>query len=239
MSASLPPRTAARLSDISFCPDSSFYGALTVDERAWLHETAVIHTFRPGYIMTIEDERSSDVLILQSGWAKATSASNKGFEIVLRIYGPGDLLGAEAALTSRRRAETVIALTGCTTLQLPAQRFTDLLARTPANERAFSLAMLHRVQASDEQVKLRHASADVQLARVLLNLAARAGTEARNGVTLPVDLTQEDLAGFLGVSRSTAARTLASMQRQGMIRKGYRNVTITDAEGLRRISQRR
>jgi CRP/FNR family transcriptional regulator, cyclic AMP receptor protein len=235
MNGSPAPRTAARLPD-TFYPDSSFYGALADAERAWLRENATIRTFRPGYIMTMEQEPFSEVLIFRDGWAKATIVNQEGSEIVLRIYGPGDLLGAEAALTSQRRGETVLALTECATLQLPARRFTDLLARTPANERAFSLAMLHRAQAADEQLKLRHATVDAALAHVLLTLAARAGTAAPDGAAIPFDLTQEDLAGILGVSRSTVARALHWMRGSQIIHTGYRTITIADSAELRRIA---
>lgn len=228
--AALPPLTAAGQ------PDSSFYGALTADDRAWLRDRSAVRTFPPGYRLAMEGETSPDVRILLSGWTKATSVTPGGEEVVLRIYGPGDLLGAEAVLTGQSRPETVTALAKCTALLLPARRFTDVLDRNPGIARAFSIALLQRTQAADELVKLRHADADARLARVLLALADRAGAKAADGITIPVELTQEDLASLLGLSRSTVARTLRSLRRQGMIRTGYRNITVTDIRELRRVA---
>ena len=116
---------------------------------------------------------------------------------------------------------------------IPARRFAALLTRDSGIARAFNLAMLQRAQAADEQIKLQRAPADVRMARVLLDLAGRAGTESPDGITLPVDLSQEDLASWLGTSRSTVARVLQSLRMQGLIRTGYRSITITDAEKLR------
>ena len=96
--------------------------------------------------------------------------------------------------------------------------------------------MLKRAQAADEQIKLRYAPSDVRLARALMDLADRAGTEAPDGITIPVDLPQDDLASLLGTSRSTVARTLHSLRERDLIRAGYRSITITDPERLRKTA---
>jgi CRP/FNR family cyclic AMP-dependent transcriptional regulator len=214
----------------------SFDGTLAAGERARLRAGAAVRSYRPGYMLTMEGDPSSDVMVLVSGWAKAMSVTASGEEVVLRVYGPGDIFGAESALAGQPRSETVIALAECAALLLPAPRFADLLAASPGISRAFSLAMLHRAQAADEQVRLRHASPALRLARVLLELAGRAGTRVPDGITIPVDLTQEDLASMLGTSRSTVARTLHSLRQQGVILTGYRAITITDTDTLREIA---
>jgi CRP-like cAMP-binding protein len=223
--------------DPAFMADSSFYGMLTAEERARLsHIQAAARAYRPGYMLMIEGEQSLQVRVLLTGWAKATFVTAGGEEVVLRIYGPGDLFGGEAALGNLPRSETVTALTSCNALVLSARRFTDLLTRDPGVARAFNLAMLQRAQGADEQIKLRHAPAAVRLARVLLDLARRAGTEAPDGITIPVDLSQGDLASWLGTSRSTVARMLHSLRDQGLIRTGYRSITITDPGQLRKTA---
>jgi CRP-like cAMP-binding protein len=223
--------------DPGFMADSSFYGMLTAEERARLsHTQAAARAYRPGYMLMMENGQSLQVSVLLTGWAKATFITAGGEEVVLRIYGPGDLFGGEAALGNLPRSETVTALTSCNALLLPAPRFTDLLTRDPGIARAFNLAMLQRAQGADEQIKLRHAPVAVRMARVLLDLARRAGTETPDGITIPVDLSQEDLASWLGTSRSTVARMLHSLRDQGLIRTGYRSITVTDPEQLRKTA---
>jgi CRP/FNR family transcriptional regulator, cyclic AMP receptor protein len=217
-------------------PEGSFYQALADRDRDRLRENASVRAYQPGYMLTMEDAPSSDVMVLLSGWAKSTFATADGEEVVLRIYGPGDIFGAEAALAGQPRSETVIALAPSTALLLPARRFADLLASSPGVARALTLAMLHRAQAADEQARLRHADASLRLARAILGLATRAVITAPDGITIPVSLTQEDLASMLGLSRSTVARTLRSLRHQGLIRTRYRSITITDPDALGRIA---
>jgi CRP/FNR family transcriptional regulator, cyclic AMP receptor protein len=221
---------------VSGLPGGSFYGRLAAGERAWLRQDTAARTYQPGYMLAMEGDPPSDVTVLLSGWAKATFAAGDGVEAVLRIYGPGDLFGAEAALASRPRSETVIALARCAALVIPAWRFTELIDGFPGISRAFGLAMLDRARAADELVRLRHADAALRLARVILELAGRAGTSVPGGIAIPVDLRQEDLASMLGLSRSTVARALLSLRRQDVILTGYRSITITDIGMLRRIA---
>lgn len=214
----------------------SFAGKLPADELARLHAGGAVRVYRPGYMLAMEDDPYTDVMVLLGGWAKATCNTASGEEIVLRIYGPGDIFGAEPALAGQPRSETVTALAECTALLLPARKFTDLLDGSQPVSRAFTLAMLQRARAADEQVRLRNASPVLGVARVLLELARRAGVRVPDGISIPVDLTQEDLASMLGTSRSTVARTLSSLRQQGAIRTGYRAITITDAGTLREIA---
>jgi CRP/FNR family cyclic AMP-dependent transcriptional regulator len=216
---------------------SSFLGALVVRERERLLDAGAVRTYQPGYILMMEDDPSSDVMVLVSGWAKATHATAGGEEVVLRLYSPGAVFGTDAALAGRPRSETIIALEQCTALLIPAPRFTALLSDSPGIARAFNLAMLLRARDADDQTRLRNAPAEVRVARVLIDLADRAGRRAPDGITIPVDLSQEDLASLISSSRSTVARTLRSLRRQGLIRTGYRHITITSLAGLRTIAR--
>lgn len=92
--------------------------------------------------------------------------------------------------------------------------------------------MMPRVQAADQQVRARFDLPIVRLSRILLDLAARAGVKGDSSITIPIELSQEDLAGLIGASRSTVARMLNKLRREGVIRTGYRSITITKAAWL-------
>jgi CRP/FNR family transcriptional regulator, cyclic AMP receptor protein len=214
--------------------DGSFYGMLTSEERGrLLRESALIRAYQPGYMLMMENGPAPRAMVLLAGWAKATFVTDAGEEIVLRIYGPGDLFSSEAALGNQPGLETVTALTRCSAFLLPARRFADLITASPGITRAFNLAVLKRAQGADEQIRLRYAPAGARLAHVLLELADRVGTETPDGITIPIELSQEELASMIGASRSTAARELGRLRGLGLIRTGYRTITITSPEQLR------
>lgn len=217
--------------------DASFYGMLAPVEREELRAGTRARVYRRGYLLTVEGEPAGHVMILLDGWAKATVVTAGGMEAVLRLYGPGDQFGGEALLGDQARPESVTALTQCHCLLASTARFTELLSRSPGIARAFRNVMVQRVLAADQQVKARLDPPDTRLARALTDLAYRSGAGAPDGTRIPVDLSQEELASWIGTSRATVARMLNQMRRDGVIHTGYRNIVITDLGLLAEIAR--
>jgi CRP-like cAMP-binding protein len=60
-----------------------------------------------------------------------------------------------------------------------------------------------------------------RVAKCLIDLADAAGGDQ-------VDLTQEDLAGFVGATRVSVNRVLADLEKRGAIKIGRRNLQLKD-----------
>jgi CRP-like cAMP-binding protein len=69
-----------------------------------------------------------------------------------------------------------------------------------------------------------------RVAKALLSLAERFGTQEADGVRVHHDLTQEELAQLVGASRETVNKALADFAGRGWMRVDSRAVTILDAE---------
>jgi CRP/FNR family cyclic AMP-dependent transcriptional regulator len=215
----------------------SFYGMLAEADRAQLHSWGIVQTCVPGSELMLEGDPAASVTILGRGWAKSAFTAAAGTEVVLRIYGPGDLFGSEAILQGQRYPETVTALVPCRFLTLPGFSFAELLLENRDIASTFRQVMGWRALAAEEQLKSRFRSPSGRLARVLLDLAARHGVEAPDGITIPVELSQEELAGLIGVSRSTAARVLRNLRLRGIVHTGYRRITVTALKPLQAIAE--
>ena len=73
-----------------------------------------------------------------------------------------------------------------------------------------------------------------RVAKALLDLADRFGSTTEDGVHVPHDLTQEELAQLVGASRETVNKSLAEFVSRGWIRLEGRAVTLLDVDRLRR-----
>ena len=73
-----------------------------------------------------------------------------------------------------------------------------------------------------------------RVAKALLDLADRFGSTTEDGVHVPHDLTQEELAQLVGASRETVNKSLAEFVYRGWIRLEGRAVTLLDIDRLRR-----
>jgi CRP/FNR family cyclic AMP-dependent transcriptional regulator len=82
------------------------------------------------------------------------------------------------------------------------------------------------------------ASGSQRLARLLLDLATRHGGAGGNGLTAPIPLSQEEIAGLIGASRSTVTRALGDWRSRQIIGTNQRQITILDRARLLRIAGR-
>jgi CRP/FNR family transcriptional regulator, cyclic AMP receptor protein len=230
----MSPVTAA---DAGTYRGASFYRTLAPADRGTLALSARAQGYRRGYLLTVEGEPADHVTVLLRGWAKSTTVTTGGMETLLRLYEPGDLIGGEAILGGQARPESVTALTPCRCLVIPASRFAELLARNPGIDHGFREAMVRRVMEGDQQIRNRLYRPLPRLARVLADLAYRSGIKADEGIRIPVDLSQEDLASWIGASRATVARMLTQLRQDGIVLTGYRHTVITDLEKLDQVAR--
>jgi CRP/FNR family transcriptional regulator, cyclic AMP receptor protein len=164
-------------------------------------------------ILFAEAQPPRGVYLLRAGRVKLAMTSAEGKSIILRVAGPGELLGLGAAVSGKAHELTAEALEPCQVDFLQFGSFRRLL-----QERAeFSIMVIEQLSrdysSACSQVRTlglcRKASEKV--ARFLLIWASHGGTAA----TLP--LTHEEIAQALGLTRETVTRTLAEFKHKKLI----------------------
>src|SRR5258708_16558668 len=73
-----------------------------------------------------------------------------------------------------------------------------------------------------------------RVAKALLDLAERFGTQQGDGLQVNHDLTQEELAQLVGASRETVNKALADFVARGWIQLHPKSVLLIDPERLRK-----
>jgi CRP-like cAMP-binding protein len=73
-----------------------------------------------------------------------------------------------------------------------------------------------------------------RVAKKLLELAQRFGTQEGDALRVTHDLTQEEIAQLVGASRETVNKVLADFAHRGWIRLKPKSVLICDCERLAR-----
>nr|WP_202523898.1 Crp/Fnr family transcriptional regulator [Kitasatospora sp. SID7827] len=190
-------------------------------------------------VLLREHEPSSHVLVLLSGWTKVTSASANGYEALLALRGPGDIVGEAAAVSGRARAATVTALSPTEALAIDAATFARLLDERPALTRQLLALTADRTRDSDRRrVEFAALSVQERLALLLLELLHTHGQDAGEDGQLSPGLTQSELAGSVGASREAVARLLKGLRERGIVRTGRRGLVVLKPEVLRRMAGR-
>lgn len=218
-------------------PAQVFWALLTDDERGVLSDLGRTTVFPPGAVMCVEGEPVTHVFVLADGWVKIRSVTSEGHELVRALRGPGDVIGELAGETTGYRTATVEAIGTVRALIVGFEKFSSFLDSHLGAGHAYRRMFAQRWNDSESLLRSRSVTNGAQrLARLLLDLAARHGTQTSSEVHVAMPLTQVELASMAGTSRATVTRALSNWRQRGIIRTGQRDLAITDLGVLRKIA---
>ncbi|WP_345540272.1 Crp/Fnr family transcriptional regulator [Phytohabitans rumicis] len=211
----------------------SFLASLPPDKCAELLASGVRRQFGAGRPLLREGELSTHVEVLIRGFVKVTNVLD-GVEVLMAIRMPGDILGEMAALTGRPRMATVTTCGRVTSCVLSKGEFRRFLRENPAAALNMAAALGERLRWSNQRRSDFAAyPAEVRLARLLVEIATTCGRQTDDGLSLGVPLSQPELATMIGVAEATVQKAFRELRECGVIRTGYRQITVVDVPALR------
>lgn len=220
-------------------PPQGFAGLLASSARSRLRTLGVPTTYRPGDFLLRQGDRSNYVLILMRGRVKITSIARNGYEAVLAIRGPGDLIGEMSGLNNRPRSSTAIALDTVDARVIDGREFRAFVDSEAGAGLALAELISSKLRAANQR-RLEFAAFPVRrrLAQVLADLEKWHGVISPDGNRMDIDLTlsQADLAGLTGSSLEAAAKAIRELSRCRIIATRRRHVAILDSGALRRLA---
>ena len=192
-------------------------------------------TLRRGEVLFEEGEPGNRRYILTEGKVKLGHTSMDGRENLLAVLGPGEIIGELTLFDPGPRSTTATAVSPVTLLHLDHTDLNAILDTNPTMGKHMLRALARRLRRTNESLAdLVFSDVPGRVAKALLDLADRFGTPAEDGVHVPHDLTQEELAQLVGASRETVNKSLADFVSRGWIHLEGRAVTLLDLDRLAR-----
>jgi CRP-like cAMP-binding protein len=215
-----------------------FLARLEHQERVALLQLGRPMKYGPRSALMHQDEPSTHVNILLDGWTKVTRSAANGYEALLALRGPGDIVGEASAVSGRPRSATVTTLGEVGAVAIERDRFLAHLTAFPATALQLLSLTADRTRASDRhRVEQGALGVRERLAILLLDLARTHGAHDPEGVRLTTGLSQHELAGSVGASREAVARLLKNLRDRGIVRTGRRGLVIMRPDQLRRMGR--
>jgi CRP/FNR family transcriptional regulator, nitrogen oxide reductase regulator len=213
-----------------------------LSERDW-EKIADLFSERPyqkdDYIF-LEGEAPEALYVVKTGKVKVLRHSTDGKDVVLRVAGPGQMLGTVAVFDGTGYPGTAQVIEECCILVIARNDCLTLVNRYPV----FALAVIHdlgsRLRSSAEQIRsLAVERVEQRIARVLLKLAETAGSDVPEGRVIEMPLTRQDVADMTGTTVETAIRVMSKLRRAGLIRTRRGKVVLIDTDALLEIAEAR
>jgi CRP-like cAMP-binding protein len=174
-------------------------------------------------VLFMRDEPVGDVFILEKGKVALTRPT-VGRTPLLQILHPGDVFGDVGLFLGRPAAVTAVVLEDAEFLCLSGPDLVRLVSTRPRIAVRWMVSMAARL--ADTQDRLEELLAgplDIRLASLLSHAVDDDGL---------VVTSQETLAQLLGSRRPSIARSLANLEKQGLIERHYRQIRVIDVGRL-------
>ena len=185
-----------------------------------------------------EGEAPVYLYLVKTGKVKVLRHSTDGKDVVLRVVGPGQMLGTVATFDGGGYPGTAQAIEDCTLLAIARNDCLTLVTRYPVFALAVISGMSGRLRGSAEQIRsLAVERVEQRIARVLLKLGASAGFDTPEGRVIEMPLTRQDVADMTGTTVETAIRVMSKLRRNEVIRTRRGKVVLVDVEALQAIAE--
>lgn len=239
---SVATRTPYNLSPADNCNacgkrEGSFFCNLTQRSLAALDQVSFLHSYPAGAVLFVEGQSPRGVFVICKGQAKLTVVSEDGRTLIIKIAGPGEVLGLGAAVSGRTYEATVETLGPCEVNFIKTADFRRLLQTD--SDVCMHAALQMSLQYNNACRELRWVglsrSADWRVASLLLNWLEERGTPG----PVPgfkMSLTHEELAQMVGTTRETVTRVLARFRKQGFIQVRGATILVYNMPALQDIA---
>ena len=178
------------------------------------------------------------VYLICSGYLKLTAGRPEDRHMIVRVAGPGSMLGLYAVLSHGLYEVSAESLTAAQLRPVERDRFmTFLRNHKEAQMRAVQcICQEYRFALQDAcRIALAETVA-ARLARLLIELAHQIGEHLDNGeFRFPLLLTHEELASMTCTTRETVTRTLGQFRKEGWVSVEDSIVTLHNPDRLQSL----
>jgi CRP/FNR family transcriptional regulator len=186
----------------------------------------------------LEGEAPEALYVVKTGKIKVLRHSTDGKDVVLRMAGPGQLLGSVAVFDGGGYPGTAQAIEDCSLLVIGRNDCLTLVSRYPV----FALAVINdmglRLRSSAEQIRsLAVERVEQRIARTLLKLGQTAGADTPEGRVIELPLTRQDVADMTGTTVETAIRVMSKFRREELIFTRRGKVVLVNLDALQEIAE--
>lgn len=187
-----------------------------------------VRHFKKDEIIYHQGDLAQNFCYLKKGKVKVFMTSVDGMEKTLNTVSTGEIFGEGAFFDKKPRVSSAIAQSETQVIMIDEITLTELFSQNP--KLAFRLLeiLANRVRLLSFQLdSMTFLQADARIARILLE-------NKTDGI---INLTHEEIADVVGVSRVTVSKILGKLTKKGILSTEYRKIIIKDSKYLEEISK--
>jgi CRP/FNR family cyclic AMP-dependent transcriptional regulator len=228
--------------DPSTLSEFPLFRDLTIEQLTRLNDLLRRRTFPAGTNLASAEEPGEVVYLILDGTVKIYVTQADGNDVIIAFGGPGDVEGEMSVLDNAAagRSADIVTQEQTTVLWLDRINFQDCMRTMPSIALNLLRILSDRLRLANERIQALCAL-DVygRVARQIQSFARQYGQRNADGVvTIPIRLTQSDMASLVGATRERVNQVITSFKQQGYIAvdRNYR-ISVLNPDALERYCQ--
>lgn len=196
------------------------------------------HLVKKGTIIFNEGDPLDRLYFIKKGFVKLYRLSEEGRESTIYLYGPGSVLGVRALTSEDKCAKHFAeAITDLEMNTIERSEYLEILAQEPQ----YILDLLHifisRLNYTERKLEgFILTDTTARVAYFLSDCVARFGEKKDGGIELPLTLTHQRIAEFVGSFRETVTITIQGLEKEGILTIKRGQVTILNLDKLHKLA---
>jgi CRP-like cAMP-binding protein len=224
--------------EISWVKTPELFFGLSESDFKNLASTACFRTYRRGELVFFTGDTIDKVLVLVDGWVKITHTSEEGREFIIRLHGPGEVVGELAAWFRATHASTAQALQECSVLVWSPAAFHGALEQFPCLGRNTSDILIKRLSELERTFgEISTGTAAPRLAYGLRILLKQMGEVIEEG--MEINISQEELGQMTAVDLHEVCRILCGWEHEGLVKLRRGKILIKSVACLQELCRAR
>ena len=193
-------------------------------------------TCAPGEYLFLEGEHSEQVYVCVAGRVRIFLTLPSGRELLIGMKVPGEEFGELSAIDGHERSASAAAVGPTVVAVLSADRFRQVVNESPELSAAICQSLSAQLRRANDRLATRNSnSAVVRTGRMLVELSSMMMRHGSTSGPYDVEVTQSDLADWIGATREATARALARFRAAGLIETRRGRIVVLDVVGLDRF----
>lgn len=184
----------------------------------------------------LEGDPVRQILLLTSGCVKIMQFGQNGSEVILRLNGPGEVVGTVGLCTQGRHCSMAQALRASTALVWDAAVFESISQRFPTLRRNTARILCQRLEELEERFReISTEKVASRLSRQIVRLLNQVGRRVNGDVE--ISLSREELAQLTGTTLFTVSRLLSDWDQRGIVSTRREAVSVVNLQALVELSE--
>ena len=216
--------------DLQRLGEDHWLSGLPASRRDAIVRKLTFSSLPAGFYLYRMGDPPNGLFAVLDGRVRLVDYSAAGVESVAVIARPVFWIGEVSVLDGLERPHDAVAATRARIAHLSMEAISGLTSSEPLIWRDIALlSCMHQRMALRNTARIQTLPAIVRLAKFLASISG-------DSPGASVDLTQENLAQVIGVSRQRINVLLRHLKDRELVRIGYRGIGILDPKGLRNLA---